>query len=313
MSIKAVTDWLVYLLVRIFVCVVQSLHIETCASVARGLAVVACDIVGLRRNVVEENLRHVFPRHSPRERRAMARRMWEHLFLMVCEVAHAPRKIHETNFRDYIDFVNKRELVEAALARRPFVLITGHFGNFELGGFMTGMLGFPTFTIARTLDNPYLNRYINQFRGSKGQFMLPKQGSARMVDVVLKSGGALSLLGDQNAGPNGCWVEFLGRPASCHKALALFTLTGDAPLVVAYARRRGRPMQFEICCPGVADPREGGDETASVKSLTQWYNRQLEQAILADPDQYWWVHRRWKGKPGRRRRKSRQAAGRAAA
>jgi KDO2-lipid IV(A) lauroyltransferase len=305
LSFKPVADWLVYLLVRIFICVVQALHIETCATVSRLLAVLANDIVGLRRSTVDENLRHVFPGLDPRQRRALGRRMWAHLFLMVCEVAHAPRKIRVTNFRQYITFQNKRRLVEIALSDRPFVLVTGHYGNFELGGFITGLLGFPTFTVARTLDNPYLHRFVNRFRGLKGQFILPKQGSAQQVDAVLKSGGALSLLGDQDAGPTGCWVDFLGRPASCHKALALFSLAGDAPLVVAYARRLGAPLHFEVGCPGAVDPRDGGEESASVVSLTRWYNQHLERIILAQPDQYWWVHRRWKGQPGRRRRRKR--------
>lgn len=307
MSARTLTDYLVYLLVRVFICVVQTLPLETCEQLAGLLAWVAADVLGLRRAVADENLRHVFPALDERQRRALARRMWRHLLLMVCEVAQAPRKIHDTNFNRYIEFRDKRRLVEVALRPRPFVLVTGHFGNFELGGFMTGLLGFPTFTIARTLDNPYLNKYINRFRGSKGQYILPKQGSAHQVDAVLKAGGALSLLGDQHAGPTGCWVNFLGRPASCHKALALFALAGDAPLVVAYACRRGGPMRFEVGCTGVADPRQGGPETASVTALTEWYNQHLERIILAHPEQYWWIHRRWKGQPGRRPRRRRAA------
>ena len=120
---------------------------------------------------------------------------------------------------------------------------------------------------SRKLDNPYLDRFLNKFRGSTGQFILPKQGCAPQVEAVLQSGGTLSLLGDQHAGEKGCWVEFLGRPASCHKAVALFTLTSGAPQIVSYVRRLGRPMQFEIGVAGVADPQtwdstSGGCQTA---------------------------------------------------
>ena len=95
-------------------------------------------------------------------------------------------------------------------------------------------------------------------------------------------------------------VEFLGRPASCHKAVAVFTLTGGAPLIVSYAKRVGGPLQFELGLVGVADPQVPSADLANVKTLTRWYNRMLEQAILGAPEQYWWVHRRWKGEPPKR-------------
>jgi KDO2-lipid IV(A) lauroyltransferase len=298
---KALTDWLVYLAVRIVICVVQTLRLETCHQLARLLAVLACDIIRLRFRVVDDNIRHALPDLSPTQRRILARRMWEHLLLMVCEIAHVPRKVHATNWRRYFRIARQRELVRYLLDQRPAVVVSGHFGNFELGSYMTGLLGFPGHTIARPLDNCYLNRFVNSFRAAYGQFILPKEGSAAQVEAVLDAGGLISLLGDQHAGPKGCWVDFLGRPASCHKAVAVFTLTGGAPLVVAYAKRVGGPLQFELGLMGVADPQVPGAELANVKTLTRWYNALLEQAIRRAPEQYWWVHRRWKGEPPRKR------------
>lgn len=297
-----------YLLVRVFVCVVQALRIETCDMLARVLAIVAADLLKLRGDVVDDNLRHAYPQLSDKERRRMARRMWRHLFLMVCEIAHVPRKVRETTWRRYISLPDKHRMVRYLLDPRASVLVTGHFGNFEVAGYLAGMLGFPTFTIARPLDNPYLDAFVNHFRSAKGQFILPKVGSAAPVARVLESGGTLSLLADQYAGPKGCWVDFMGRPASCHKALALFTLTSGAPMLVTYNRRMGRPMQFELGVVGVADPAEQGDELANVRALTQWYNQALERAVALAPEQYWWVHRRWKGEPPQRKGKARRAA-----
>ena len=298
---KALTDWLVYLAVRVFICVVQTLRLDTCHQLARLLAVLACDIIRLRAGVVDDNIRHAFPHLTPVQRRLLARRMWEHLLLMVCEIAHVPRKVHETNWRRHFRIVRKRELVSYLLDQRPTVMVSGHFGNFELGSYMTGLLGFPGYAIARPLDNPFLNHFVNSFRAAYGQFILPKEGSAAQVEAVLDGGGLISLLGDQHAGPKGCWVDFLGRPASCHKAVAVFTLTGGAPLLVAYARRVGGPLQFELGLMGVADPQVPSADLTNVKTLTRWYNVMLEQAIQRAPEQYWWVHRRWKGEPPRKR------------
>ncbi len=93
----------------------------------------------------------------------MARRMWEHLFLLVLEVAHVPRKIHETNWRKYIKLRDVAPLMRHLISDRPVLVVTGHFGNFELGGYALGILGFPTFTVARNLDNAYLDHYLAGF------------------------------------------------------------------------------------------------------------------------------------------------------
>ena len=115
------------------------------------------------------------------------------------------------------------------------------------------------------------------------------------------------MLGDQAAGKRGCWVDFLGRPASCHKALALFTLTAKAPMMVSYGRRLDRPMQFEVGMAAVADPDQPDQHQDNVKTLTQWYNDRLGELIVAHPQQYWWLHRRWKGKPQRRAKPAKAA------
>ncbi|MCA9121055.1 MAG: lysophospholipid acyltransferase family protein [Planctomycetales bacterium] len=300
MNLRPVVDCLAYTALRVLICIIQAMRIETCHSLSRMAAFLLSDCFRLRGAVVDDNLKNVFPDLTAAERRQISRQMWEHLFLMVCEIAHAPRKIHRSNWRDHISFRGRREIVQYLLDPRPSVLVTGHFGNFELGGFITGLLGFPSFTVARTLDNPYLDRYVNSFRGANGQFILPKKGSSPQVQAVLESGGVLSLLGDQFAGQKGCWVDFLGRPASCHKAIALFPLTSGAPMLAAATTRLGAPMKFKISLLGVLDPAESRSLVRSVPAVTQWYNDRLGDAIRLTPHQYWWLHRRWKGTPPKR-------------
>jgi Kdo2-lipid IVA lauroyltransferase/acyltransferase len=297
---KVLRDYLVYLAVRLAICFIQAVRIETCQKLSHVLAWLTYDVVKVRRKVIDDNLFHAFPEKSQAERQRIARATYAHLVLMVCEIAQAPRKIHETNWRDHVYIHQKRKFVEFLLDRRPVVIVSAHYGNFEIAGFMLGLLGVPTFTVARTLDNPFVDKYLNRFREAKGQFIVEKQGSARQIDDVLAQGGKLVLLGDQHAGPKGCWVEFFGRPASCHKAIAVFPLTAGAPLAVGYGRRVGdRPLQFELGMAGYLDPAEEGTELGGVKPVTQWYNRRLEELIRDAPEQYWWVHRRWRDAPKR--------------
>jgi KDO2-lipid IV(A) lauroyltransferase len=318
-------DYVVYLIVRLFVCMVQALSLETCQRVAGWLAWVACDLVRLRRRVVDENLQRAFPNLSAAERTELARRMWEHLLLMVCEIAHAPRKIHDTNWRCFVRFRNQAPMMRLLWSERPKVFVAGHYGNFELGGYTMGLFGFQTYAVARPLDNKYLDRFVKRFREAKGQHILPKQGSADEIAELLAKNRTLSVLGDQHAGPKGCWVDFFGAPASTHKAIALFALSNEAPLAVGYARRLDKPLSYEMGVEAIADGgfrvqdadspgRKTGvvvvsgasvmRETSDLTELTQWFTTVLEGLIRRGPEQYWWVHRRWKGEPPRRARKA---------
>jgi KDO2-lipid IV(A) lauroyltransferase len=304
---RRLLDYLVYVAVRILICIVQAVRIETGQRLAKGVAWLFGDILRIRSEVVDENLRHAFPDKSAPERRILTRRMWEHLFLLVLEVAHAPRKIHRTNWREFVRLKDVQPLVKTLLGHRPTVLVTGHCGNFEVGGFMLGVLGFPTYTVARTLDNPFLDRFISRFRGATGQYIIPKNGGYDQILAVLARGGTMSFLADQYAGPKGCWVEFFGRPASAHKAIALLSLEHDAPVAVCCNRRLGRPMRFEMMTTAMADPRNTAEGLGGVRELTQWYTGELERIVGRFPDQYWWLHRRWKDtRPQRSRGRERE-------
>ncbi len=291
---RRIIDYLVYVAVRVLICAVQAMPVETGRRLAHLLARLFCDMLHVRSRVVDDNLAHAFPAMSPTERTDLARRMWEHLFLLVLEVAHTPRKIHETNWRDYVVLHNEVELVRDLLDDRPLLIIASHLGNFEVGGYVLGILGFPTYTVARTLDNPYLDRFVNDFRGRTGQHMIPKNGGFDQITGILADGGTMTFLADQYAGPKGCWVQFFGRPASAHKAIALLALDNNARMSVCTAQRLGRPMRFELCNYAMIDPQTVGNSAGAVRELTQWYTTRLEELIRRVPDQYWWLHRRWK-------------------
>lgn len=286
-----------YLVVRIVICIVQAMSLEACATSARWLAWFFARVLRLRHQLVDENLRHAFPQLTPRQRQQLALQMWEHLFLIPVEVAHAPRKIHDTNWRDYVRLRGEKALVRALLDDRPVIIVSGHFGNFELGGYVLGILGFPTSSVARPLDNPYLNDFVNRFRGITGQSIIAKKGGFDEILAVLARKGTMAFLADQYAGRKGCWVEFFGRPASTHKAIALLALEHQAPVCVAATLRGEAPLHFEMFSDAILDPRDADAPAGNVRQLTQWYTARLEELIRTAPGQYWWLHRRWKGKP----------------
>ncbi|KAA5540542.1 lysophospholipid acyltransferase family protein [Roseiconus nitratireducens] len=283
------------------VAVIQTMPLDMGDTLCRMLANLVVGRLKIRQQTTEQNLKLVFPLATDRDRRRIELAMWHHLMLMVCEIAWAQRRLHLTNWSQYLRFKNNREILRRCLDDRPAVLVTGHFGNFEISNYAFGLMGCETTTIARRLDNPFLNDWVQRFRGAKGQRMLDKEGCAMEVDRHLASGGSLAILADQHAGPKGCWTHFLGAPASCHKALALFSLSSNAPMIVGCNRRiDGQPMRFQAECVAVADPLDDpAGDCDSVTSLTQWYNRNLAVAVGRSVEQYWWLHRRWREPPAR--------------
>src|SRR5262249_8349945 len=152
--------------VRVSLALIQAVTIETCEAVCKWLAWVVNDVLCIRGRIVEENLRLAFPDKSAGERQIIARRMWEYLLLMICETAQLRRKFHETNWRRYVEAPRKREWIHAASRPGAKLCVTAHFGNFEALGHVSNFWGFRMYAIARNLDNPYLDRFINDYRAS---------------------------------------------------------------------------------------------------------------------------------------------------
>jgi Kdo2-lipid IVA lauroyltransferase/acyltransferase len=299
MLVQKAIDYAVYLAARMVLCLVQMTSLERCERFCSLLAKVLSSKIPFRKKLIDNNLKHVFPNWSEQELENTRYEMWRYLLLMVCEIAQAHRKIRRTNWYQFFAIKDRRQFMVSIFDPRPNILVSGHFGNFELAGHLMGVFGVRINTIARPLDNPYMDAYFNQLRCSGNQQFLPKDGSAVEIQKVLESGGTLALLADQHAGAKGCWVNFLGRPACCHKALALFTLSSGAPMLVFYNRRLNKPMQFEMAYTGNADPKIPGPHLAGVQQLTQWYNDRLEDFVRLSPEQYWWLHNRWREAPPR--------------
>jgi KDO2-lipid IV(A) lauroyltransferase len=193
-----------------------------------------------------------------------------------------------------------RPTLDCLLSGRPLLLVTGHFGNWELGGYILGLLGFRTHAIARDLDNPYLDRFLRRFRERTGQGILSKVGDFDRINAVLQNGGAVATLGDQDAGQRGLYVDFFGRPASTHKAIALLSLAHRAPLLVIGVRRVAEPMRYQLLAVDCIRPEEYDGRADAVKAITQRFTRALEQVVREAPEQYFWLHRRWKHQPARK-------------
>lgn len=295
---RPLENYLIYLVVRFVVGFAQAMSVEQSYTFAHFLAALLYRFDRRHRAIGVDNLRQAYgDRYTATEREVIVRRVYEHFCAMLMEILHIPRKLHPTTWRDRITLMGHERVLDRLLQGGPLIMLTGHFGNWEMAGYLFGVFGFPPNSVARTLDNPYLDSYLKTFRERTGQKIIAKKGGYDDMLAVLRTGGVLSFLADQDAGERGMFVEFFGRPASTHKAIALMALEHQAPVVVGYARRIGPGFRYEVGCTEIFAPDEFTGTADDARLLTQRYTSALEAIIRRDPDQYLWLHRRWKHQP----------------
>jgi KDO2-lipid IV(A) lauroyltransferase len=291
-------DYLVYVGVRFFISLIQAIPLDLGCGLAKILAWIAYHVDRRHRLVAVDNMSRAFPELRLAAVAARVRAVYRHFCIMMVEMVHQPRLMRPTTWRRHIDVPRSRELLELLMADRPMLLVTGHLGNWEMAGFTLGLLGFRSYAIARTLDNPYLHDFLmHRFRQRTGQTILSKDGDFERIQAVLAGAGKLATLGDQDAGQRGMYVDFFGRPASTHKAVALLALEFRATLLVVAAVRVGGPLRYCCVLEDVILPEDYEGKPDAVRLMTQRFTAGLERMVRRYPDQYLWLHRRWKHQP----------------
>lgn len=318
MNVQRIRQLVEYFFFRLLVCILNALPPRQSVLLAETAAFAVHRLLPrklTRYKVARENIRLAFgDRYSDREIDRMIYRMWVHLFRMVGEIVQLPRKLRLYNCADVIDFRNRDETVRAMCTGRPLLILSGHFGNWEMATSTFGVFGFPVGVVARDLDNPYLHEWFRRFRQFTGHRLIGKRGGGAEMTRFLENRSYLALLCDQDAGSKGLFVDFFGKPASTFKSIALLAIEYRALICVGYARRlsddfnNNRWVRYELGSEEIIDPLEF-DGPDAIRCITERYTEALERVVRLSPEQYFWVHRRWKSEP-RRRKRSEKAASR---
>jgi KDO2-lipid IV(A) lauroyltransferase len=296
---SAALAYLVYLAVRALICIAQAVPSRLLLPLAGPLAWLVYLLDRRHRVVATENIRHAFPHLTPGQVDGMVRATYLHFVTVLLEVAQMPRVLTSRSLSEHFFFADeeaRRRFEGAILNGRPAVVLTGHLGNWEVLCYGLGLMGHHAHIVARPLDNPYLDRYFRWLRCRTGQRLIDKSGAYPAMRRAMKAGERVAIVGDQDAGEKGLFVEFLGRPASTFKPTAHLALSHDAQMVVIAAVRVG-PMRFEMRVTDVIEPREYEGSSNAVLEVTQRYSRALEALVHQAPEQYFWLHRRWKHQP----------------
>jgi Kdo2-lipid IVA lauroyltransferase/acyltransferase len=270
-------------------------------ALARSLAAVGARVLlSLRpklRKTAEFNLKLAFPEWTEAQRKTVMKKMTRNLGWMAAEFAQFPKYAKEDIESAVI--LDGHENFLAGQGRGKGVLyLTGHIGAWELSSFAHALYGFPLHYMARPLDNMPLDALVNQYRGLSGNKPIFKNASARQVLRVLKEAGTVGILADQNTMPEeGVWVDFFGTPACTTTGIARVALHTDAAVVPGYAYWDENLRKYRLRFEPPVQLIRTGDTERDILENTQRFAKVIEQIIREHPEQWVWIHARWKNRP----------------
>lgn len=269
--------------------------------VARGLAVGMTRLLLLLRPRLRQaawiNLRLAFPAWSDAQRRAVIRKMVRHVGRMAAEFALFPRWTRE-NVEQTVLLDGHENFLAGRSRGKGAILLTGHIGGWEISSFAHALYGFPLHYMARPLDNARVDALINHYRCLSGNRPIFKNEGAREMLKVLRAAGTIGILADHNTLPEeGVFVEFFGKRASATTGIARLALHTDATVVPGYAYWDESLRKYRLRFEPPIELVRTGDADRDILENTQRFANILEAIIRKFPDQWIWVHARWKTRP----------------
>ncbi|HEY0994365.1 MAG TPA: lysophospholipid acyltransferase family protein [Gemmatimonadaceae bacterium] len=285
--------WAEYLALRGAVGALGALGIRRAGRVGATLGALGHHPFGIRRAVVERQVAESFPEWPREQVERVALESYRSLGTTSIEAAVLGR-LGPADVLAMFSGAEGWELIERpAREGRGVLLVTGHLGNWELGGAYMAARGVPIDAIARHMENPLVDGYLTRTRQRLGMRVVHDEAAVRQVPRAIRGGRSVAMLVDQGAvGLASTWVPFFGRDAKTPRGPAVFALRLDAPVVFGCALREpdGR---YRMHLESVEVPRTG-DRDADVDRIVAGYTATLERWVRRAPGQYFWQHRRWK-------------------
>ena len=266
-------------------------------AICIGIGLAAYAVYPRLRRVGLRNLSIAFPNKTEQEKKKILREVYKNLGRQMAEFCLLPR--YSLKNVDKIAVYDGFENFAAAEARGKGVLfITAHFGGWEIGSFVHSLHGHPLNIVIRPLDNPYLNAMVDRYRTRHGNSTFPKQDFARGLLSSLKRGETVGILMDTNmTPPQGSFVDFFGVPACTATGLARVALHTDAAVVPGFTIWDKTAGRYRIRFDAAIKLVSTGDDEADALANTAAFTRVIESYVARYPEQWLWVHRRWKTRP----------------
>lgn len=290
-------DYILYLIAKFFSALLTVLPVEVALVLGRFFGSLAYIFNYKRAKVAYSNMRAAFCKEKdPFEIRKIIKQVYRNFGETLVEVLRMP-KVDKAYIEKYVRIENRNNLDNAFAKGSGIIFLTGHFGNWELSSITSAISGFPLLVLAREQKMSRLNNALNAHRESKGCKVVKKGMATRKIYEHLEKNGIVGMLTDQDAGKKGTFVDFFGRPTSTHRgAFALSRKTGAVIIPTFMARRSGAYHRLIL-----ESPIEilTGDESGEFEAI-QRFAAVMEKYIRQYPEQWLWLHKRWKSTPLRK-------------
>ena len=271
---------------------------RTMARVLSGaLAFLTYALMGRLRRVGERNLALAFPHLDSKVKRAELRGVYRSLGWQLVEFCRMARYT-PANTRDWIRTEGLEHYLAAAARGKGVLIVTGHLGAWELSSFYHSLMGHPMGMVIRRLDNRLLDDYVNRIRCLHGNRVLHKDDFARGLLTAMRAGETVGILMDTNmTPPQGVFVDFFGRAACTASGLARVALKTGAAVLPGFMLWEPAEKKYVLHFGPELVFKRSEDHEAEILAATQQCASATEAWIRRYPDQWLWIHRRWKTRP----------------
>ncbi|MGB8539325.1 MAG: lysophospholipid acyltransferase family protein [Acidobacteriaceae bacterium] len=243
------------------------------------------------------NLRLAFPGKSAPERQQILRRLYRNLGWLLAEFCQMPHYTPETT-RSFIRYEGLEHYLAARDEGKGVLILTGHLGAWELSSFYHSLSGYPMSIVIRRLDNPLVDSLVNHIRCLHGNQVLHKDDFARGLLASMRRGETVGILMDTNmTPPQGSFVDFFGQSACTGTGLARIAMKTGARVLPGFLLWEETTGQYVLRFGASLSLANSGDVEADVIANTALFTRVIEDYVRQYPDQWLWVHRRWKTRP----------------
>jgi len=285
-----------YAAARIILSVIGALPFRQSIRLGRFFGLIAYLVARELRRTGEINLKLAFPEKTSEERRQLLKGCFESLgralgvFSHFADPPESILSVLEPSGIEHLDQVKE--------SGRGAILFTAHLGAWELTSYGLSLLGHPISFLVRPIDNPKIEQMVDRYRTRTGNKTLDKFSAARSMVKTLRSGEFLGLLIDLNAlEDEAIFVNFFGVPASTNFMTAKLALRSDVPIIPVFAPWDKTRQKFLLQVNEPVELKRSGDDEADVRELTTRLTQHFEDQIRRYPDQWLWIHKRWKTRP----------------
>jgi KDO2-lipid IV(A) lauroyltransferase len=286
--------YLEYGLVKLFGFLVRFISIRGIQRFGDVLGPIFYHLVPIRKRVAQDHIRRAFPEYDEQDIERLLKASYASVSKTILEILKLPRLDREV-LRAIVSIEGKEHLDRALEKGNGLIVVTYHFGNWELMGTATVLSGYPLDVIYQRQANPLSDAYINRTRELMGMRIIERGEAVNRAIRALKENRLVAFLSDQDAHEEGVFAPLFGRPASTPRGPAVLSLRLGIPIVTTVSIRNADGTHRVIITP--LETERSGNMEEDVLAIASEFNRRLEQYIREQPSQWLWFHRRWKTRP----------------